>query len=59
MRDDSTRPSRSRTALYFGEGGLYDADGLDDRANMLSEVRELVSLMTYDLQHLATESARR
>jgi|HubBroStandDraft_2_1064218.scaffolds.fasta_scaffold173733_2 hypothetical protein len=59
LGDDAARPSPSRTALYFGEGGVYDADGLDDRANMLSEVRELVSLMTYDLQHLATESARR
>jgi hypothetical protein len=59
LGDDPASPSPSRMALYFGAGGVYDANGLDDRANMLSEVRELVSLMTYDLQHLATESARR
>jgi hypothetical protein len=59
LGDDPTRPSPARMALYFGGGGNYDADGLDDRANMLSEVRELVDLMTYDLHHLATESARR
>jgi len=35
-------------ALYFGEGGSYDANGLDDRANMLSDVREVVSLPQRD-----------
>jgi len=45
-------------ALYFGEGGTYDASSLDDRANMLSDVREIVSLMEHGLQHLAAEVAR-
>ncbi|MGD0526046.1 MAG: hypothetical protein ABSE49_12925 [Polyangiaceae bacterium] len=47
-----------RIALYFGEGGTYDVSGLDDRANMLSDVREAVSLMNHGLQHLAAEVAR-
>lgn len=47
-----------RIALYFGEGGTYDVAGLDDRADMLSDVREVVSLMNHGLQHLATEVAR-
>jgi hypothetical protein len=51
-------PSEERIALYFGEGGTYDASGLDDRANMLSDVREIVSLMEHGLQHLAAEVAR-
>ena len=59
LGDDPARPSPDRVALYFGEGGTYDADGLDDRVDMLSEVREVVDLMSHDLQHLATEAARR
>jgi len=56
---DPTHPSAERVALYFGEGGTYDVDALDDRANMLSEVRESVALMSHDLQHLASEAQRR
>jgi hypothetical protein len=56
---DPERPSDDRVALYFGEGGTYDADGLDDRAEMLSDVREAVSLMNHDLRLLAAEVARR
>jgi hypothetical protein len=56
---DAQHPSPERVALYFGDGGTYDADGLDDRVDMLSEVREVVDLMSHDLQHLATEAARR
>ncbi len=59
LGDDLAHPSSSRAALYFGEGGVYDADGLDDRAHMLSQVSELVNLMTYDLHHLATAAATR
>jgi len=59
LGDDALRPSPERVALYFGEGGTYDADGLDDRADMLSEVREAVDLMNQDLQHLAMEGSRR
>jgi hypothetical protein len=56
---DPEHPSEQRVALYFGEGGDYDATGLDDRANMLSDVREVVSLMNHGLQHLAAEVAQR
>lgn len=56
--DDPAHPSAERVALYFGEGGTYDADALDDRADMLSDVRESVDLMSHDLQHLASESQR-
>jgi hypothetical protein len=59
LGDDPAHPSPERVALYFGPGGVYDADGLDDRADMLSEVREAVALMSHDLQHLATEAAGR
>jgi hypothetical protein len=58
LGDDPANPSEERIALYFGDGGTYDASGLDDRANMLSDVREIVSLMDHGLQHLAAEVAR-
>jgi hypothetical protein len=48
----------ARVALYFGEGGAYDVSGLDDRANMLSDLREVVRLMNHGLQHLPAEVAR-
>ncbi|HEY8042391.1 MAG TPA: hypothetical protein VIF15_21455 [Polyangiaceae bacterium] len=59
LGDDPAHPSPERVALYFGQGGTYDADGLDDRADMLSEVREAVDLMNHDLQHLASEAQHR
>ena len=59
LGDDPKNLSAPRIALYFGEGGTYDASGLDDRANMLSDVREVVSLFNHGLQHLAMEVARR
>jgi hypothetical protein len=55
---DPKHPSAELTALYFGEGGTYDAGGLEDRASMLSDVREVVSLMNHGLQHLAMEVSR-
>ena len=51
--------SEARIALYFGDGGTYDASGLDDRASMLSDVCEVVSLLNHDLQLLAMEAAKR
>jgi hypothetical protein len=58
LGDEHGRTSAERIALYFGDGGTYDASGLDDRTNMLSDVREVVSLMNHGLQHLAMEVAR-
>jgi hypothetical protein len=58
LGSDPDHPSEDRITLYFGEGGTYDASGLDDRASMLSDVREVVSLMNHGLQHLANEVAR-
>jgi hypothetical protein len=49
----------SRVSLYFGDGGVYDAKALDDRSNMLSELREALGLMHYDLQLLSREASHR
>jgi hypothetical protein len=59
LGNDPAHPSKELVALYFGEGGTYDASGLDARASMLSDVREVVSLMNHGLQHLAMEVGRR
>jgi hypothetical protein len=51
------QPSADIVALYFGPGGEYGPDGLDDRVAMLTEVRDVVNLMNHDLQGLATEAS--
>jgi hypothetical protein len=59
LGSDGMHLSAGRLALYFGDGGTYDASGLDDRVDMLSDVREVVNLMNHGLQHLADEVAHR
>jgi hypothetical protein len=56
---DSAHPSAERIALYLGAGGAYDADGLEDRANMLIDLRDVIDLMNHDLQELATDISYR
>ncbi len=53
LGDDPTHPAPERVALFFGEGGTYDANGLFARAGMLGELGQIVNLMFHDLQHLA------
>jgi hypothetical protein len=49
----------ARTALLFGRGGVYDADGLEERAGMLAELRDVIDLLNEDLRLLATAAAPR
>jgi len=44
-----------KTALYFGEGGKYTADELDDRSSMLDQLEAMISLMKKDLQLITKE----
>lgn len=53
------KPNDPQRTLLFGNGGRYDADGLEDRAAMLDELEATVSLMNHELQHLATEASQR
>ena len=46
LGDDPEHPSADRIALYFGTGGIYDADSLESRGEMLIEVRDVIDLMT-------------
>jgi hypothetical protein len=54
---DPEHPSQELVDLYFGEGGTYDADGLENRAAMLSELRSTIELMQHELRHLAVEAS--
>ncbi|MBL7925507.1 MAG: hypothetical protein JNK61_01235 [Bacteroidia bacterium] len=41
--------------LYFGKGGTYNADQLQNRADMLDQTQAYVTLMKQDLKNLAYE----
>ncbi|WP_343704781.1 hypothetical protein [Chitinophaga sp.] len=46
---------KERGSLYFGEGGKYSADELDDRSAMLDQLEARISLMKKDLQLITKE----
>jgi hypothetical protein len=58
LGDDATHPAPEIVALFFGEGGTYDANGLFARAGMLGELAQSVKLMSHDLQHLASAAGK-
>jgi hypothetical protein len=58
LGDDPAHPAAESVALYFGEGGTYDANGLFARAGMLGELAQIVDLMSHDLQHLASAAGQ-
>jgi hypothetical protein len=41
--------------MYFGEGGKYTADELEDRSSMLDQLEAMISLMKKDLQLITKE----
>jgi hypothetical protein len=42
--------------LYFGQGGIYNADELNNRANMLDQLTAAINLLTQDLRLLLRET---
>ena len=44
--------------MYFGNGGQYGADELDNRADMLDQTESYVTLMKQDLKTLMAEIAK-
>jgi len=42
--------------LYFGKGGIYNADQLNNRANMLDQLTAAINLLTQDLRLLLRET---
>ena len=59
LGDDPEHPSADRIALDFGTGGIYDADGLENRAEMLTEIRDVVDLMNHNFRQLETDVSHR
>lgn len=45
--------------LYFGDGGLYTADALQNRANMLDQLESYINLMKQSLAELASALNRK
>ncbi|MCK9481246.1 MAG: hypothetical protein M0R38_05725 [Bacteroidia bacterium] len=41
--------------IYFGEGGKYTADQLENRANMYDQIESVIKLMKQDLKDLVLE----
>ncbi len=53
--DQLSLADHEKVRLYFGEGGVYDADDLETRSSMLDQLEALVSLMKKDLQLITKE----
>lgn len=53
--DQLALKAANMTDLYFGEGGKYSADELDDRSSMLDQLEARISLMKKDLQLITKE----
>jgi len=53
--DQLSLKDSSTYELYFGKGGKYTADALDDRSSMLDQLEALISLMKKDLQLIMKE----
>jgi hypothetical protein len=53
--DQLSLREEKRSSLYFGEGGKYSADELDDRSSMLDQLEARISLMKKDLQLITKE----
>jgi hypothetical protein len=51
--DQSTRANRTSLPLFWGEGGMYSANDLENRANMYDQLEAQVNLMQQDLKQLA------
>lgn len=55
LEQPSSRKGRAQQALLFGNGGTYDADDLQLRADMLNELQAAVRLINQDLRGLLQE----
>lgn len=44
-----------KRAMYFGNGGIYDIEDLDNRSSMLDQLEATVTLMKKDLQLISKE----
>ena len=59
LGEPDSESESTRTALLFGEGGIYQVDDLRARTAMLEMLASVIDLMHEDLQWLAREIAAR
>lgn len=51
----SKRKKQDLIALYFGDGGTYNADQLENRANMYDQLESIIKLMKLNLKSLRSQ----
>lgn len=55
IADEKSKKKTQLIELYFGNGGKYSAQELDNRANMYDQLESQINLMKQDLKALSTE----
>lgn len=55
IAEASRKDKRKLIQIYFGKGGKYTAEQLNNRANMYDQLEALINLMKQDLKGLAIE----
>lgn len=55
IADEKSKKKTQLLELYFGNGGKYSAQELDNRANMYDQLESQINLMKQDLKALSTE----
>lgn len=55
ISDDNPKEKQELVELYFGKGGEYTADQLQNRADMYDQLKSHINLMKQDLQVLSIE----
>jgi hypothetical protein len=58
LDDDTEKKKRIVNDLYFGDGGKYNAEELENRANMYDQLEAHINLMQQDLMLLSQEIDR-
>lgn len=51
----SKRKKQDLITLYFGDGGTYNADQLENRANMYDQLESIIKLMKQNLKSLLSQ----
>ena len=51
----SKRKKQNLITLYFGDGGTYNADQLENRANMYDQLESIIKLMKQNLKSLLSQ----
>lgn len=58
ISESNSKERKQLIEIYFGDGGRYTAEQLDNRANMLDQLEAHITLMKQDLKVLANELAK-